>query len=220
MPAVVARTVLPSKQSAFIEDISSSDEDIDEIAIVDVEESVPHLTVTGTGSKGSKKFIRRKFVYLPPRSLLLMQGAARYHWSHGIVPRTVDKVQGLLLPRSRRVSLTFRQVMLPGDIPSNRLRSSELEEDHVFKVYDSIAVHWNHTRGKRKVHWHRVKDFLEMLPTASLVADVGCGDGKYFNVNPELQVIGCDRSLKLLEVSHEASHETFCCDAVKLPLRR
>lgn len=25
-------------------------------------------------------------------------------------------------------------------------------------------------RGKRKVHWHRVKDFLEALPAGSMVA--------------------------------------------------
>ena len=90
--------------------------------------------------------------------------------------------------------------MKPGDMPSSRLRSSYVETDHVYKVYDSIAVHWNHTRGRRKVHWHRVKDFLEALPAGSLVADIGSGDGKYFNVNPDAIVIGCDRSLKLLEV--------------------
>jgi len=41
--------------------------------------------------------------------------------------------------------------MFPGEVPPSRLRSSELEKDHVFRVYDSIAVHWNHTRGRRKV---------------------------------------------------------------------
>ena len=29
---------------------------------------------------------------------------------------------------------------------------------------------------------------------------------------------GCDRSLKLLEVSHCNEHETFCCDGAKVPL--
>jgi hypothetical protein len=31
------------------------------------------------------------------------------------------------------------------------LLSSEIEEEHVYKVYDEIAHHWHHTRGKRKV---------------------------------------------------------------------
>ena len=115
------------------------------------------------------------------------------------------------------------------------------------KVYDSIAVHWNHTRGRRKVYWHRVKQFIEELPPGTLLADigdckyidisscdailtyhvlypllVGSGDGKYLTVdtstreapvkeeqlkevagsirNQGIITVGCDRSLKLLEV--------------------
>jgi hypothetical protein len=98
------------------------------------------------------------------------------------------------------------------------LQPGELELDHVVRVYDNIAVHWNHTRGRRKVYWHKVKDFLDGLPVGTLLADIGSGDGKYFGVNPGVVSIGCDRSEKLLEVSHCAEHETFCCDAVKLPL--
>jgi SAM-dependent methyltransferase len=85
-------------------------------------------------------------------------------------------------------------------------------------VYDSIATHWHHTRGRRKVYWHRVKTFIEALPAGSLIADIGSGDGKYFGVNPSCFSLGCDRSLNLLDVSKDAHFETFCCDAVKLPL--
>jgi hypothetical protein len=31
------------------------------------------------------------------------------------------------------------------------LQSTEIEMKHVYEVYDEIAVHWHHTRGKRKV---------------------------------------------------------------------
>eukprot|EP01038_Epipyxis_sp_PR26KG_P008479 gene8479-11462_t len=161
----------------------------------------------------------RKCVYLPARSLFILQGQARYDWSHGISLRKYDKVDGELIKRGRRVSLTFRQALRPGTIPSHALLSNDLEIDHVVRVYDNIAVHWNHTRGKRKVHWHRVKEFIEALPFGSLVADIGSGDGKYFGVNPNVVSIGCDRSFKLIQVSKEIGHETFCCDAVKLPLR-
>jgi hypothetical protein len=37
------------------------------------------------------------------------------------------------------------------------------------------------------------------------MADIGSGDGKYFGVNPNIYSIGCDRSLKLLQVSEEMS---------------
>jgi ubiquinone/menaquinone biosynthesis C-methylase UbiE len=148
---------------------------------------------------------------------LILSGDARYFWSHGISPRKFDKLDGTLVSRGRRVSFTFRHVVKPGPIPSSQLLSGHIEQEHVVKVYDEIAVHWNHTRGKRKVHWHRVKEFLDSLPPGTLLADVGSGDGKYFGVNPNVMTIGCDRSIKLLEVSQEPHHEAFCCDAVKLP---
>ena len=51
-------------------------------------------------------------VLLPPRSLLVMAGPARYCWQHYIPHRKGDWVQGHLLPRApRRMSFTFRQVL-------------------------------------------------------------------------------------------------------------
>lgn len=47
---------------------------------------------------------------LEPRSLLLLTGAARYEWTHGIPARRSDIVDGLRRPRAGRVSLTFRSV--------------------------------------------------------------------------------------------------------------
>ena len=114
---------------------------------------------------------------------------------------------------------THRQALVPGEVPRERLASSTIEQKNVFEVYDTIALHWHHTRGKRKVHWHRVKDFLLSIAKGSLVADVGSGDGKYFGLNEQIISIGCDRSLNLLQVSKDSANETFCCDAVKLPLR-
>jgi alkylated DNA repair dioxygenase AlkB len=46
--------------------------------------------------------------YLRPRSLVIMQGEARDHWLHGITGRKSDRVGGLILPRGRRLSVTFR----------------------------------------------------------------------------------------------------------------
>lgn len=51
-------------------------------------------------------------VLLMPRSIIILQGAARYEWQHGIVPRKTDKYQGREFVRDRRVSLTFRKVRL------------------------------------------------------------------------------------------------------------
>ena len=49
----------------------------------------------------------RKLVYLPRRSLLLMSGPARYSWEHMIVSRMTDTVDGQVVPRGQRVSLTL-----------------------------------------------------------------------------------------------------------------
>ena len=206
----------------------------------------------------------RKHVWLPARSLLVLEGDARYRWAHGIAPRTMDKVNGTLLRRKRRVSFTIREGIytlteedlqyeelqkrlaeLSQDTTSTKsslklsekeeaaiinslhqekerrheptLVSSKVEEEHVFRVYDEIAEHWHHTRGKRKVYWHIVRNFLENLPAGCLVADVGCGDGKYFGVGEDIISIGCDRSRNLLQVSRDPQNSTFCCDAVSLP---
>lgn len=48
---------------------------------------------------------------LRPGSLLVMCGEARYEWRHGIAARRNDTLAGRRLPRSRRVSLTFRTVL-------------------------------------------------------------------------------------------------------------
>ncbi|XP_027360155.1 alkylated DNA repair protein ALKBH8 homolog isoform X2 [Abrus precatorius] len=55
-------------------------------------------------------FIRR-VIYLPPRSLLLLSGEARYAWHHYIPHHKIDTVNGRIIRRaSRRVSFTFRKV--------------------------------------------------------------------------------------------------------------
>lgn len=66
--------------------------------------------VTKTENSDDSNFIRR-VIYLPPRSMLLMSGEARYAWHHYIPHHKVDKVNGRVIRRAlRRVSFTFRKV--------------------------------------------------------------------------------------------------------------
>ena len=76
-------------------------------------------------------------------------------------------------------------------------------------MYDAIATQWHHTRGKRGVLWPGATQFLTALPRGSIVADVGCGDGKYFPAIWEAgsYVIGTDISLPLLKTSIGASSD-------------
>ncbi len=48
--------------------------------------------------------------YLQRRSLIVISGEARDQWTHGIVGRKTDRVGGLVMERSPRLSVTFRFV--------------------------------------------------------------------------------------------------------------
>ncbi len=177
----------------------------------------------------------KKLVYLPRRSVVLMSGPSRYEWEHQIVTRRTDTHNGKVLPRGTRISLTLRTALSLGGSPLSRYESSAFppvwgnensncnnnnsssnalvtpstERDHVHKVYDAIATQWHHTRGKRGVLWPSATQFVQNLSEGSLVADVGCGDGKYFPAIWEAgsYVIGTDISLPLLETSVLAEQE-------------
>ena len=75
------------------------------------------------------------------------------------------------------------------------LTATDLEREHVHKVYDLIAPHFSHTRHHP---WPQVTEFLNKLAPDALVADVGCGNGKYLRANPSLCMIGADRSIPLM----------------------
>lgn len=49
---------------------------------------------------------------LEPNSLLIMRGEARYDWKHGISARKTDNYNNNVYIRSRRISITFRKVIL------------------------------------------------------------------------------------------------------------
>lgn len=55
---------------------------------------------------------RKEELYLQSRSALGLSGDARYKWDHGIPARRIDLWKGLKISRSRRISVTFRTVIL------------------------------------------------------------------------------------------------------------
>uniref|UniRef100_A0A1B6MHZ2 tRNA (carboxymethyluridine(34)-5-O)-methyltransferase n=1 Tax=Graphocephala atropunctata TaxID=36148 RepID=A0A1B6MHZ2_9HEMI len=173
-------------------------------------------------------------VLLPRRSLLLMDGESRYAWSHGITPRTMDvvAVAGGLSVRDRacRTSFTLRKVRQEScncdyvdycdsqqphiHIPDHE--ASRLEELYVHKVYNSIASHFSETRTKQ---WPNVTEFLLSFSVGSILIDAGCGNGKYFGVNPLVFQMGFDRSVGLAGITQSRGHEVFVGDCLRLPVR-
>lgn len=42
--------------------------------------------------------------------------------------------------------------------------------------------------------WPKVREFIDSIPAGGVVADVGCGNGKYFGVRRDIAVLGSDIS--------------------------
>ncbi|KAM3875264.1 tRNA (carboxymethyluridine(34)-5-O)-methyltransferase alkbh8 [Diretmus argenteus] len=104
----------------------------------------------------------------------------------------------------------------PPSLPRCQADAARLEEEYVHQVYDAIASHFSSTRHSP---WPRVCHFLSSLPPGSVLADVGCGNGKYLGVNPEVIAVGCDRSSALIQICTERGYQTFVSDALNVPLR-
>lgn len=51
-------------------------------------------------------------IVLEPRSAVILSGESRYKWMHGIIGRKSDLIENQRIARLRRVSLTFRKVIL------------------------------------------------------------------------------------------------------------
>ncbi|KAF7645348.1 hypothetical protein LDENG_00206220 [Lucifuga dentata] len=94
--------------------------------------------------------------------------------------------------------------------------ASRLERDHVHNVYDKIAPYFNDSRYKA---WPKVRQFLLDLPAGSVVADVGCGNGKYLSINKEAFMLGCDVCRPLVVSARIQGHEVQICDGLHLPYR-
>ncbi len=193
-------------------------------------------------SEGVAMVFRRdgeqRAVYLPPRSLMVMGGESRWAWEHYIPHRKSDVlVDGHRIQRQkRRVSLTYRSIRhgpcqcpFPeycdsqlGEIPPTRMALEHvhaaaepaIEKGHVQKVYNAIAPHFSATRF---AIWPRVKQFIESIQYGGIVADVGCGNGKYFGIRHDLFVCGSDISSGLATLAskriapNHLSHGIMAC---------
>ncbi|XP_044524997.1 alkylated DNA repair protein alkB homolog 8 [Gracilinanus agilis] len=100
--------------------------------------------------------------------------------------------------------------------PENDKKASELEREYVHRVYEEIAEHFSSTRH---TPWPQIVAFLKALPKGSVVADIGCGNGKYLGLCKEIYMVGCDRSQNLVEICGERQFEAFVCDALAVPIR-
>ncbi|XP_062991212.1 probable tRNA methyltransferase 9B isoform X2 [Elgaria multicarinata webbii] len=94
--------------------------------------------------------------------------------------------------------------------------ASQLEKQHVHSVYKSTATYFNDLQDKA---WPRVRQFLLEQKPGSLVADIGCGTGKYLCVNSQVFNLGCDYCSPLVEIARNKGCEVMICDNLNLPFR-
>ncbi|EDO18918.1 hypothetical protein Kpol_1023p89 [Vanderwaltozyma polyspora DSM 70294] len=90
------------------------------------------------------------------------------------------------------------------------------EQEYVHDVYNEIASHFSETRYKP---WPIVTEFLNNQITGSIGIDVGCGNGKYLGINPNIFIIGSDRSSGLIECASRlnGSYNVMVADGMHLP---
>lgn len=182
---------------------------------------------------------------LPPRSLLVMTGASRYEWTHAIPPRLFDVIDGKRVDRQRRVSITFRKVQdtpctcdfpVQCDVadrtasesaalaskqqaPETTLHPTHVEQQYVHAFYETVASHFSSTRYNP---WPRVAEFVRSLEPGSLIADIGCGNGKYMkcvDAASQSAIIGGDRSSNLASICKQSGLNVMVCDAMVVPIR-
>ena len=88
------------------------------------------------------------------------------------------------------------------------------ELKHVRDVYDQIAAHFSDTRYKA---WPVVERFLTTMPANTVGLDLGCGNGKYINLNKDIHIIGSDITPGLLNICHQRGFEVVLADASQTP---
>jgi alkylated DNA repair protein alkB family protein 8 len=92
-----------------------------------------------------------------------------------------------------------------------------LENEHVQKVYDTIAAQWHGTRYKP---WPRVAEFIAAQPKGAFIGDLGCGNGKNIPACCEKGYgIACDFSKGLAKICGSLGFEVAVADCMTLPYR-
>jgi len=124
-----------------------------------------------------------------------------------------------------RARASAKGVPVPDDLlapPPSTSSAAELpalERLHVQSVYDEIAEQWHGTRYRA---WPRVEEFVRALPPSSLVADLGCGNGKMAAAcrAGAHYAVGCDFSAGLVRIAAlQQKLDAQVADVMALPYR-
>ena len=91
---------------------------------------------------------------------------------------------------------------------------TNLENLFVHYVYDEISPCKEDDNDE---------DFINELEPNSLLLDVGCGNGKYLEINNSIYTVGCDICKNLVNIAGDnqssSKNQLLICDNLKLPFR-
>jgi len=81
-------------------------------------------------------------------------------------------------------------------------------------VYNKIAPHFDVSRQRV---WGSVKQFMNSLPPASNVLDLGCGNGKNMLYRKDLNMTGIDNAYAQVDICRNKGLQVFEADISSLP---
>ncbi|XP_075252750.1 tRNA (carboxymethyluridine(34)-5-O)-methyltransferase ALKBH8-like isoform X2 [Convolutriloba macropyga] len=146
-------------------------------------------------------------VLLPRRSLAIMEQQASLDYP--MLCDSQKRIQHLSEPKSDQDN---NRTYLPRSTDD----AATLEAKYVKEVYDQIAISFS---GTRHSPWPKVKQFLDEIPSGSIVLDLGCGNGKYLYGHSQLFKVGLDNSSGLIDICSERGFQVMTTDCLNTPLR-
>ena len=81
-------------------------------------------------------------------------------------------------------------------------------------VYDNIAGDFSRTRYKV---WNGVANYLDTIPSGSMVGDIGCGNGKNMLYRNDLNYMGMDISSEMVKICNDRGYDTIEGDITNIP---
>ncbi len=99
--------------------------------------------------------------------------------------------------------------------------TKNIEKIYVKDVYEKIAQRFSITRSG--YYWKSIAKFVKELPKYSLIADAGCGNGRYIQLNKHFnlnhQFIGFDFCKENTKICNERGFNIAVADTKRIPYR-
>jgi len=96
-----------------------------------------------------------------------------------------------------------------------------MEQKYVKDVYEQIAKRFSDSRSG--YYWNAITTFINSLPNYSLIADAGCGNGRYMNLNKKYnlnhQFIGFDFCEESIKICKERQFDILVANTKYIPYR-